>query len=94
MATSEQWWDTFRAACDAVPGPVDLACPNCGHQCLRLVFTGNLDRAVGYAQFWCDNCLQGIGISRTHIPDGAVVQDIRLPEEERVPKIPNFRLAV
>lgn len=92
MATPEKWREAFRAACDALPEPFDIACPNCGRCRLRLVFTGNLNRGVGYAQFWCDNCLNGIGISRTFIPDGAVTQDIRLPVDERLPKIPNFRL--
>ena len=92
MATYDQWLDAYSDAYDVIPGPLVDACPNCGHRCLRLVFTGDPDRAVGYAHFWCDNCLQGIGISRTTIPDGAVVQDIRQPREEREPKIPNYRL--
>ena len=48
---------------------------------------------IGYAHFWCDNCLQGIGISRTQIPDGATIQDIHHPREAREPKIPNYHLA-
>jgi hypothetical protein len=93
MATYDQWLDAYSAAYDMVPGSLVDACPNCGHHRLRLVFTGDLDRMVGYAHFWCDYCLQGIGISRTTIPDDAVIQDIRLPREQREPKIPNYELA-
>lgn len=92
MAAYDQWLDSYSAAYDTVPGPLLLPCPNCGHQCLQLVFTGDLDRMVGYAHFWCDRCLHGIGISRTAIPEHAVVQDIRQPRESRRPEIPNYQL--
>ncbi|HEX5201754.1 hypothetical protein ACFQS1_30740 [Paractinoplanes rhizophilus] len=92
MATYEDWMDAYDAAYDALPRDADLACPNCGHHTLRLIFTGDLDRDVGYGSFWCDTCLLGVGTCRTIIPDGAVVRDIHLSSEERVPQIPNFRL--
>lgn len=92
MSTYDQWLDAFSAAYDVVPDPVTAECPRCGQRCLRLVFTGDLDRQVGYAHFWCDNCLHGIGISRTTIPEGAVVQDIHEQPEDRKPKIPDFTL--
>lgn len=92
MATYDEWLDAYSAAYDATPGLRPAACPNCGQHILRLVFTGDLDRLIGYAHFWCDNCLTGIGISRTTIPDDAVIQDIHLPREAREPKIPNYTL--
>lgn len=92
MATFEAWLDAYGEVYDAIPAEAGVACPNCGHRTLRLVFTGDLDRAIGYAHFWCDTCLQGIGISRAPIPDGAAVRDIRLPQAEREPPIPNFSL--
>jgi hypothetical protein len=92
MATYDQWLEAYSAAYDAGPGPFDDACPNCGHHCLQLVFTGDLDGVIGYAHFWCNHCLQGIGVSRTTIPDHATVQNIRLPRDQRQPKIPNYQL--
>jgi hypothetical protein len=92
-ATYDQWLDAFDIAYRAVPGPYDLACPNCGHHRLDVVFTGDLDRLVGYAAFWCDHCMQGIVTSRIHIPESAVIRDIHLPEEQREPRIPDFQLA-
>lgn len=91
MATYDQWLEAFSEVYSATP---DVACPNCGRRLLRLVFTGDPDRMIGYAHFWCEHCLHGIGISRTEIPEGAVVQDIRLPRAERQPPIPDFRLVV
>ena len=82
MATYDQWLDVYSDAYDMLPGHVEIACPNCGRHCLRIVFTGRPDRDVGYAAFWCDHCLQGIGISRTLIPADAAVRDIRLPAEQ------------
>jgi hypothetical protein len=92
VATYDDWLVAYSETYDAVPSDGDLPCPHCGHRTLRLVFTGDLDRGLGYGHFWCDTCLQGIGISRAPIPEGAVVQDIRLPREQREPKIPNFTL--
>jgi hypothetical protein len=91
-ATYDQWLAAYSDVYDAVPGVADVACPNCGHRTLRLVFTGDIDRGVGYGHFWCDTCLKGIGISRAPLPIGATVQDIHLPREDREPKIPNFQL--
>ncbi len=72
--------------------PTDDACLHCGHLCLQLVFTGDLDGTIGYAHFWCNHCFEGIGISRTAIPENAIVQDMHLPRDERRPKIPNYHL--
>jgi hypothetical protein len=93
MATFDQWFDLFDDACDMAPGAIDIACPNCGRRCLNVVFTARPDSDVGYAAFWCDNCLQGIGVSRALIPGDAIVRDMRLPAEQREPKVPNFQLA-
>jgi hypothetical protein len=92
METYDEWLDAYSEAYDLVPGTPTGACPHCGQRQLRLVFTGDPDRIVGYAHFWCDSCLHGIGVSRTTIPDGAILQDIRLPRGDREPRIPNFQL--
>jgi len=92
MATYDDWLVAYSDVYDAIPGDAGVTCPHCGHQTLRLVFTGDIDQALGYGHFWCDTCLQGIGISRAPIPEGALVQDIHLPRDEREPRIPNFTL--
>ena len=92
MATFDDWADAYNEVYDAIPADADVACPNCGHHTLRLVFTGDLERYVGYGMFWCDTCLLGISLCRVFIPDGAVVRDIHLDREDRMPAIPNFRL--
>ncbi|MEV6343707.1 hypothetical protein [Actinoplanes sp. NPDC051851] len=91
-ATYDQWLETYSDAFDASPGRIGIACPNCGHFCLQRIFTGDLDRLVGYCHFWCDNCRTGIFVGRTDIPEGAVIRDIHVPENERVPRIPSYRL--
>jgi hypothetical protein len=92
-ATFDEWLRAYGEVYSALPDSADVACPNCGHHTLRLVFTGDLDRAIGFALFWCDTCLWGISISQAPIPDGAVVRDIHLPLDEQPPEIPEFRLA-
>lgn len=92
MATYDQWLAAYSAAYDSIPRDSALSCPNCANQTLRLVFTGDPDRMIGYAHFWCDTCLEGIGVSRAPIPEGAIMQNIHDPRQVRVPKIPDFRL--
>ena len=92
MAAREQWLSAYEIVYDAIPGDAHLPCPNCDHDSLHLVFTGDPERMIGYAGFWCGVCLQGIGISRTSIPDGAVMQNIHDSPELRQPKVPNYHL--
>jgi hypothetical protein len=92
MATWDEWSTAYEDAYRAVPDPPRTPCPNCGHNALRLVFTGNLVTAIGYASFWCDHCLQGIFMSRTPIPDGAVARSSAQAPEDRRPTIPDFTL--
>jgi hypothetical protein len=87
MATFDDWLEAYS---EVYQGGVDAPCPHCGHRTLRLVFTGDVEKGIGYAHFWCDNCLRGIGISRAHLPAGAIVRDIHLPPERREPQIPHF----
>jgi hypothetical protein len=88
MATFWEWVDVYELAYDT-PGDLSgLACPNCGHRRLKLVYTGDLDQMTGYGTFWCDYCRQGIGISRAVVPAGAVLRDRHLPPEQRQPHIP------
>jgi hypothetical protein len=92
VASWEQWLAKYEAAYEAIPEDLPAACPNCGHDALRLVFTGNTTRLVGWAAFWCDNCLQGITISRVQIPEGAVIRDIDQAPEHRRPELPDFEV--
>lgn len=94
MATLEEWLARYEAAYAAIPQAVRAACPNCDHGTLRLVFTGDIAAAVGWAAFWCDNCLQGIALSRVPIPDGAVARDINQAPERRRPQIPDFEIVM
>jgi hypothetical protein len=92
MATRENWKDAWSVVYEAIPADSHTPCPNCGSDALRIVFTADPHRDVGYAEFWCDNCLEGIGVSRTVIPEGAVVRNIHDAPEDRRPKIPDFTL--
>jgi hypothetical protein len=91
VATFDAWLDAYGEAYDGLPGRSDLPCPNCGYRTLRLVFTARAGRPAGYAAFWCDTCLEGIHISRTAVPEGAVVRDGDAAPPDRVPHIPDFR---
>jgi hypothetical protein len=90
MASFEEWLEAFDEVYRGSSADEKVACPNCGHRTLRLVFTAKPGAEVGYAAFWCETCRQGIHISRTVIPGGAVVRDSSVPIEDREPAIPDY----
>jgi len=49
----------------------DMECPHCNKKSLDYLYIGDEETKIGYLQAWCNNCLNGIHISRVKIPDGA-----------------------
>jgi len=90
MASFDEWLVAFDQVYRSLPDIEEVACPNCAHPTLRLVFTARPGADVGYAAFWCDNCLQGIHLSRTVVPEGVEVRDASVPIGERLPAIPDY----
>ncbi|MFD0785409.1 hypothetical protein ACFQZ8_15990 [Micromonospora azadirachtae] len=93
MATFDEWLDAYDIVYRTLPAASNLACPNCGHRTLRVVFTAQSGAGHGYASFWCDTCLEGIYLSRTPVPVGADVRSTDDPIVERNRDIPDYRLA-
>lgn len=68
------WLDVYeRVYCDLQELP-KVACPNCQSTSLKLVFTSWKGGDIGYASFWCEECLFGISLSRVNIPAGAQIR--------------------
>lgn len=90
MATWDQWMDAYDAAYRALPNePAEAACPDCQAQALRLVLRESRSSRTGAnAYFWCDACLQGVGVSPAPVPDGVAPQ----PADDDLTGIPNFRI--
>ncbi|MGK5441437.1 hypothetical protein ACSNN7_06355 [Micromonospora sp. URMC 105] len=92
MATFDEWLTAYDVVYRALPAASDLACPNCGHRTLRIVFTARPAAGHGYASFWCDTCLEGIYVSRALIPGGVTARSTDEPAEARNRGIPDYRL--
>lgn len=92
MATFDQWMDVYALAYDAIPDRPTMACPNCGHHEVNLVFTAKIDGHTGWASLWCGHCLEGTHLSRVPIPAGAVVRDGNQPLADQLPAVPDYRL--
>ncbi|NYF59342.1 hypothetical protein [Micromonospora purpureochromogenes] len=92
MATFDEWLTAYDVVYRALPAASDLACPNCGHRTLRIVFTARPAAEHGYASFWCDTCLEGIYVSRAPIPAGVTARSTDEPAEDRNRGIPDYRL--
>lgn len=48
-----------------------VVCPNCGEKTIDYLYIGDEKTKIGYVQIWCNECLNGIQISRTSIPEKA-----------------------
>ncbi|MGC4862321.1 hypothetical protein [Micromonospora sp. DT41] len=94
MATFNEWLTAYDIVYRELPATSSLACPNCGHRTLRIIFTAPPAAEHGYVSFWCDTCLEGIYVSRALIPDGVTVtaRSTGEPTEERNRGIPEYRL--
>ncbi|MGC1210867.1 MAG: hypothetical protein WA890_06300 [Micromonospora sp.] len=93
MATFDEWLSVFDQVYRNLPDDPASPCPNCRHQMLRIVFTNPADGDVGYAALWCEACLEGTHICRAVVPPGVTARRTDAPEEERLCRIPNYRLA-
>lgn len=89
-ASEEEWYAAYEVVYGALPDDPHVPCPNCGHDALRVAFTGPPGERVGYVSFWCDNCLYGVHYSRATVPDGVDILPIGLPPEERRRHVPNY----
>jgi hypothetical protein len=87
------WVAAYERHCKALPERAGhVRCPNCGCLDLRLTFTGLPKERTGYAAFWCDGCLVGIHLSRRTVPEGAPMESLETPVEQRAVKVPNYTL--
>lgn len=67
----QKWLITASNISKNLNGINDSECPHCGKKCLDYLYIGDEETRTGYLQVWCDECYNGIYISRTSIPQGA-----------------------
>ena len=91
-ASYADWQRAYGDYYEALPANPDLACPNCRHHELRLVFVADAADRLGYAQFSCRFCGFGIHVSRTWVPDGVEFTPIDTPVAELRERLPDFTL--
>lgn len=48
----------------------EIPCPHCHEKSIDYLYIGDEKTRIGYLQVWCNNCLNGIYISRVGIPEG------------------------
>ncbi|GEM_PF-2508235 len=91
-ASWADWEEAYDRIYGALPEAIQVPCPNCGRDALRIAFTGYADERIGFASLWCDHCLFGISISRCHVPEGVEILPFGLSEAERRAVVPNYRI--
>lgn len=47
-----------------------IMCLQCNEKCIDYMYIGDKKTRIGYLQVWCNNCLNGIYISRVAVPEG------------------------
>lgn len=48
----------------------EIKCPHCNKKNIDYLYIGDKETRIGYLQVWCNNCLNGIYISRAKAPEG------------------------
>lgn len=87
MALFEQWLEAFQQAYHLPPERIsEVACPNCGARSLQLRFVVYLPGGEAHMAFWCSDCLQGIALGPSEVPDAYH----RIRHEDA--NIPNYRV--
>jgi hypothetical protein len=87
-ASWSAWLDAYEQVYGHLPATSHVPCPRCDADALRVVFTGHADDRIGYASFWCDNCLFGIHLSRVPVPEGVEMLPYGLSPEQRAVHVP------
>jgi hypothetical protein len=67
-------------------------CPSCSNIGLSYQFIGDRKTKIGYVFVWCENCMKGIHISRTEIPEGVKVLPFDVSKEELRQFVPEFEI--
>lgn len=86
----KKWLLVAEKIREEVPDKRNVSCPNCSRFNIGYEFIGDERNKVGYFLVWCNDCLEGVHISRIEIPEQAKV----IPFDaslERILHIPNFK---
>lgn len=86
-------WLKLAEEVQAEPQSCLLVCPNCSSNNIEYEFIGDSQRREGYFLIWCNECIEGLHISRVNIPENANVIPFNAPSE-LISHIPNFKRVI
>ena len=89
MTTMMDW---INASKEIVTNSESCVCPNCGNTGLNIQFFGDKDKMMGHSYIWCDNCLHGIHVSRTKIPEDIHFLPMNVSKEELAKYVPEYKM--
>lgn len=86
----KEWLSIAEKIREATPNSLKLNCPNCNSCKIGYEFIGDDQEKVGYFLIWCNDCLEGVHISRIKIPERAKIIPFEA-SSELISHIPNFK---
>ncbi|NMO95004.1 hypothetical protein [Paenibacillus lemnae] len=86
----KKWLQLAETVITKVPDSPTLICPKCSGHRVKYEFIGDRQKNAGYFLIWCNDCLEGIHISRVDIPIQAKIIPFGAPSEV-TSHIPNFK---
>ncbi|WP_155973082.1 hypothetical protein [Paenibacillus sp. Leaf72] len=69
----KQWLQLAAIVKETYPNVPKFKCPSCSSGNINFEYIGDAIRRKGYFLIWCNECLEGILISRIEIPEKATV---------------------
>lgn len=65
----KKWIQLAKTVKQTIPNCPLLNCPNCNSNNIAYEYIGDSQKREGYFLTWCNNCLEGLHISRIDIPE-------------------------
>ncbi|GLY98063.1 hypothetical protein [Actinoplanes sp. NBRC 103695] len=84
----EAWSDAFSAVVGALPGQIEVPCPEGDGRPVRVAFVVDPEDRVGVGYAWCDGERVGIFLTRMKAPDGVPTLPVDASDEELAAMVP------
>ena len=93
-ALFNSWLNLVKDINNSLPEMLPLSCPVCNNSSIDFQYVGDVKTRIGYLDIWCTQCLNGIHISRTIIPENINILPFDTPKEEVLQRIPSYKQVI
>ena len=86
----DEWLRVVVQILDNVTDVSEIECPRCGQRRVDFQYIGDPDTRIGALFVWCGDCLYGVRVSRTKVPNNVYMIPFDADEQVVEKRIPAF----